>query len=299
LQSLSHIKTLLESRGLRPKRSLGQNFLVDHNLIRKLVDASGVRPGDVVLEVGPGTGTMTEELLARGCRVVACELDDELAAILAETIGHDPANAGRFTLVHRDCLEGKDDLAPELIEAIRTASHAAGKQGVFHLVANLPYGAATPLMTNLLLDHPECPVLAVTIQREVADRLMAGPGSKDYGALAVIAQAMASVTRVALAPPECFWPRPEVTSAMVLLRRRADPLTTDHVGLSAFCRTIFAQRRKQIGSLLANSSAAPINWASFAENPPAGCGGIVPTLRAEQLTPAQVIALGRALGRIA
>lgn len=299
MQSLSHIKSLLESRGLRPKRSLGQNFLIDQNLIRKLVDASGVQPGDVVLEVGPGTGTMTEELLARGCRVVACELDDELAAILAETIGHDPANAGRFTLVHRDCLEGKDDLAPELLSAIRASSHAAGKQGVFHLVANLPYGAATPLMTNLLLDHPECPVLAVTIQREVADRLMAAPGSKDYGALAVIAQAITSVTRVALAPPECFWPRPEVTSAMVLLRRSSDPLTMDHVGLSAFCRTIFAQRRKQIGSLLANSSAEPIDWVSFTASPPAGCVGIVPTLRAEQLTPAQVISLGRALGRIA
>lgn len=298
MQSLSHIKSLLESRGLRPKRSLGQNFLVDHNLIRKLVDAAGVVAGDVVLEVGPGTGTMTEELLARGCRVVACELDDELAAILSQTLGADPANEGRFTLVHRDCLEGKDSIAAELLTAIRTASRAAGRQGVFHLVANLPYGAATPLMTNLLLDHPECPMLAVTIQREVADRLMAGPGSKDYGALAVIAQAIATVTRVALAPPECFWPRPEVTSAMVLLRRRLEPLTSDHLGLSGFCRTIFAQRRKQIGSLLAGSSLAPINWTTFTADPPPGCQGIAPTLRAEQLTPEQVIALGRALGRI-
>ena len=101
MQTLAQIKSLLDSRGLRPKRSLGQNFLIDHNLIRKLVDASGVAPGDLLLEVGPGTGTMTEELLARGCRVVACELDDALADILRERLGGSEC-APRFTLIHRD-----------------------------------------------------------------------------------------------------------------------------------------------------------------------------------------------------
>lgn len=285
MQTLAEIKSLLESRGLRPKRSLGQNFLADHNLIRKLVDASGVRAGDLALEVGPGTGTMTEELLARGCEVVACELDDGLAALLRERMPGVPGG-GRFTLIHGDCLDGKHRLAPEIVGAL------AGRP--FRLVANLPYGAATPLMMTLLLAFPSCVGMAVTIQREVAERLLAEPGSKDYGPLAVIAQVVARVERLAKAPPECFWPRPDVTSAMVLLTRRTDPppATADLGGLSDFLRDLFAHRRKQLGRLLGHG----IDWSAVGAAP--GCGEIVPILRAEQLSIAQVLALGRALGRI-
>jgi 16S rRNA (adenine1518-N6/adenine1519-N6)-dimethyltransferase len=286
VQTLAEIKNLLDTRGLRPKRSLGQNFLVDHNLIRKLVDASGVKAGDLVLEVGPGTGTMTEELLARGCEVVACELDDGLAAMLAERIP-DLTGGNHFTLIHRDCLEGKHALAPEIIAALRNRP--------FSLVANLPYGAGTPLMMTLLLDHPACGLMAVTIQREVADRLLAEPGEgggKDYGPLAVIAQVFAHVERIAKAPPECFWPRPDVTSAMVLLRRRSDPITHDAHGLSDLLRDLFAHRRKQLGGLLGHG----LDWPAIAAAP--GCQNILPTLRAEQLAPARIVALGRALGRI-
>lgn len=282
---------MLEERGLRPKRSLGQNFLVDHNLIRKLVDASGVGAGDVVLEVGPGTGTMTEELLARGCRVVACELDDGLAAMLAERMPERPGGE-RFTLIHRDCLEGKRELAPEAVEAVSRQMGEAGT-ATFSLVANLPYGAATPLMTTLLMDHAACRGMAVTIQREVAERLLARPGGKEYGALAVIAQVFAEVEKVATCPPECFWPRPEVTSAMVRLRRRAEPMTRDAAGLSAWLRTLFAQRRKQIGSLVKG-----LDWGAIA----AGGGNrdaiarVRPTMRAEELTAAEVVELGREAG---
>lgn len=288
MQTLAEIKSLLESRGLRPKRSLGQNFLVDHNLIRKLVDASGVRSGDLVLEVGPGTGTMTEELLARGCEVIACELDDGLAAMLRERIPTLPGGVagGRFTLIHRDCLEDKHHLAPEIVAAL------AGRR--FALVANLPYGAATPLMMTLLLAFPACGCMAVTIQREVADRLLAEPNNKDYGPLAVIAQVVARVERIAKAPPECFWPRPDVTSAMVLLTRRIDPppATSDLAGLSDLLRDLFAHRRKQLGGLLGHA----IDWSAVAGAP--GCEALAPTLRAEQLSIAQILALGRAIGRI-
>jgi 16S rRNA (adenine1518-N6/adenine1519-N6)-dimethyltransferase len=283
VQTLAEIKSLLESRGLRPKRSLGQNFLVDHNLIRKLVEASGVKDGDLVLEVGPGTGTMTEELLARGCEVIACELDDGLADLLRERAPSLPGG-DRFTLIHRDCLEGKHQLAPEIVAAL------AGRP--FSLVANLPYGAGTPLIMTLLLDHPACPLLAVTIQREVGDRLLAVAGTKDYGPLGIIAQVLAHVERIAKAPPECFWPRPDVTSAMVLMRRRSDPLTRDGAGLSSLLHDLFAQRRKQLGGLMGSA----VDWSSVAHA--AGCQGITPTQRAEQLTPTQIVALGRALGRI-
>ncbi len=293
MQTLAQIKHLLEERGLRPKRSLGQNFLIDHNLIRKLVDsalhardeagfaAESRRSHPLVLEVGPGTGTMTEELLARGCEVIACELDDALAAMNAERLPSVPGGE-RFTLIHGDCLAGKRAVNAEVLRAL------GGR--AFSLISNLPYGAGTPLMSTLLIDHPECRVLAVTIQREVADRLTAKPGSKDFGPLAVIAQALCTVERVATAPPECFWPRPDVTSAMVLLRRLDQPLTDDPRELSRFCDVIFAQRRKQLGSLLGKQ----VDWSAVARAP--GCESLAPTLRAEQLSVAQIIALSRAVG---
>jgi 16S rRNA (adenine1518-N6/adenine1519-N6)-dimethyltransferase len=266
MQTLTQIKELLASRGLAPRKSLGQNFLVDHNLIRRLVDAAGVCAGDPVLEIGPGTGTMTEELLARGCRVVACELDRGLAAMLRERL----SDAGAaFTLIEGDCLASKHELNPEVVAALTS--------GPFTLVSNLPYGAATPVMSTLLADHPACGGLYVTIQREVADRLAAGPGSKDYGALTVLAQTVAEISGVAKLPPECFWPRPDVTSAMVGLRRRPVPLAPSPRSLDEFCRRLFEQRRKQIGSVLGRS----FFW------PP----GITPEQRAEQLSVQQLIAL--------
>lgn len=275
MQSLTQIRQLLDAHGLAPKKSLGQNFLIDHNLIRKLVDASGVRTGSLVLEVGPGTGTLTEELLSRGCEVVACELDTGLAALNRERLGNHPEYGPRFTLIEGDCLENKRELS-------RDATLALGGRP-FTLVANLPYGAATPLMLTLLIDHPECAGLFVTIQREVADRLLAGPGSKDYGQISVIAQALAEVRNIATLPRECFWPRPEVTSAMISLTRRAAPLTSDPARLASLTQRIFAQRRKQLGSILGRESP----WPS----------GIEPTHRAEQLSVAQIVALSEAIPR--
>lgn len=278
MQTLTHIKSLLESRGLSPKRSLGQNFLVDHNLIRKLVDQSGVHAGDLVLEVGPGTGTLTEELLARGCEVVACELDDDLAAMLDERrAAAEFAGAERLTVVHTDCLENKTTLAPALTDALRSRLTPGRRMA---LVANLPYGAATPLMMTLLVDWPQCRTLGVTIQKEVVDRLAAPERSPDRGALSVVAQALCEIERVATLPRECFWPRPDVTSAMAVLRRREPALTADARRLSAACRVLFSQRRKQLGSV-AGKLLGPAGWPE----------GVVPTMRAEELSVPQAEAL--------
>lgn len=241
MQRLSDIRRMLDERGLRPRRSLGQNFLVDHNLIRRLVEASGVGEGDLVLEVGPGTGTLTEELLSRGCEVVACEIDRGLAALVRERAA-EIAGGERLTVVEGDCLQGKRELAPGV--------RAALGDRPFSLVANLPYNAASPLLTTLLVEHAECCVMAVTVQLEVAERLCAKPGSREYGPPSVIAQAAAEVSRVAVLGPECFWPRPEVRSAMVVLRRRGRALTADIRALSGFCRVLFASPRKQIGAVL-------------------------------------------------
>lgn len=277
MQTLAQIRELLASRGLSPRKALGQNFLIDHNLIRKLCDAAAITPGDLILEVGPGTGALTEELLARGGNVVAAELDRGLAELLRDRLADPQAALGappqaRFTLVEGDCLASKRHLAPALREAL------AGRP--FKLVANLPYGAATPLMLALLTEHPECSAMYVTIQREVADRLLARPSTPEYGTLGVVAQAVAHVERLATLPPECFWPRPEVTSAMVSVVRRPDPLTRDPAHLADFCQRAFSKRRKQLGSVLGRGFPFP--------------DGVEPENRIEQLPPALVVALAAA-----
>jgi len=267
-QSLAEIKSLLESRGLAPQKRFGQNFLIDQNLVRKLADESGLAPGEVVLEVGPGTGTLTEELLGRGCEVVACELDRGLAALLRERLGDRP----RFTLIEGDCLESKRRVSAQIVRAI------AGRP--FVLVANLPYGAATPLMLALLTEHPCCRGMYVTIQREVGERLGARPGSDAYGAISVVAQTLATVRTIARLPPECFWPRPDVTSVMLAVERREGHGIDDPAAFAEFCQRAFEKRRKQLGSVLGRDFPWP--------------EGIEPTQRAEQLRPEQIVALWRA-----
>jgi 16S rRNA (adenine1518-N6/adenine1519-N6)-dimethyltransferase len=275
-QTLEEIRATLDAHGCAPKKSLGQNFLIDRNLVSKLVDEAGVNAGDLVLEVGPGTGTLTGELLGRGCAVIACELDDGLADAIGGRFGAHPA----FTLVRGDCLASKRALSPALTETI------GGRP--FSLVANLPYQAATPLMLTLLAEHPGCGVMAVTIQKEVADRLMAGPGSKVYGSISVVAQVGGRVSRIANLPNECFWPRPKVTSAMVKIVRRADPETANIAGLAGFCQLTFAGRRKQLAGLLKGAGLTPSRWP---EN-------IAPTDRIEALSPQAVVLLASACGAL-
>lgn len=244
VQTVTEIKALLAAHGLTPKKSLGQNFLIDANLVRKLIEASGVERGDLVLEVGPGTGTLTEGLLERGCEVIASELDDELASLLEDRF------AGRSCeIVRGDCLASKRALSGAVLEAI------GGRE--FTLVANLPYHAATPLMLRLMTAHPECHGQFVTVQREVADRLASKPGVRTYGSISVVAGAVCEVKLLGVLSPSCFWPRPEVTSAMISLTRRAQPLTSDAQALAELCQKLFASRRKQLGKVLGRQTPWP------------------------------------------
>ncbi len=268
MQTLAQIRTILDEWGISPKHRLGQNFLVDQNLLTKLVDVSGVGAGDVVLEVGPGTGTMTEELLDRGCDVIACELDADMASILRERLGARPG----FKLIEGDCLESKHEISREVVQKLD------GR--VFRLVANLPYSAATPLILALLTDMPACAGQHVTIQREVADRLMAKPGSKTYGVISVVAQLFAEIELVAKLPKECFWPQPEITSAMVSIEPRVSVAgDIDRKLFAQFCLRLLGQRRKQLGSVLRGEGTLP--------------GAFDAKLRAETLPPEAFLDLYR------
>jgi len=276
MQTLSHIRSLLEERGLSPKKSLGQNFLIDHNLITRLVNTSGVGEGDLVLEIGPGTGALTTELLARGCDVIACELDSALSQLLRDTLGAD--HPDRFTLIEGDCLASKRELSVEAAEAL------GGRP--FKLVANLPYHAATPLMLALLTRHPRCAGLFVTIQREVGDRLVAKPGTKSYGSISVVAQALSDVSLIAKLPPECFWPRPDVTSVMVsLVRRRAPGAPREWAFLADTCQTLFGSRRKQLGAVVRRLAGKEVTLPE----------GVAASARVESLTPEQIVSLVEAI----
>ncbi|MEQ8843391.1 MAG: 16S rRNA (adenine(1518)-N(6)/adenine(1519)-N(6))-dimethyltransferase RsmA [Phycisphaerales bacterium] len=260
MQTLAEIKALLEARGLRPKRSLGQNFLADQNLILKLVTACAVGPEDRVLEVGPGTGTLTEALLETDAQVLSCELDDALADLLRERLG----GRANFRLVHGDCLENKRTLHAEVAAWLGEAP--------FKLVANLPYGCATPLLSTLLLHYPACMTMGVTIQKELGDRLLAAPGGREYGPISVIARAGCEVEKIAHMPPACFWPRPQVDSSMLVLRRRPEPMC-DLATLSSVCEALFRQRRKRI--------AQPLKALLGDAAPPEG---VSPDMRAEEVS---------------
>lgn len=279
MQTLTSIKSLLAERGLAPKKSLGQNFLHDHNLIRRLVDAAEVTAHDLVLEIGPGTGALTVALLERDCSVLACELDRGLAQLLRDTLA--AQHQGRFTLIEDDCLEHKRALSPALRDALADRP--------FKLVANLPYGAATPAMLALLCDHPACSTLAVTIQKEVADRLLARAGTDDYGTISAIAQTLAHVERLATLPPECFWPRPEITSAMVLMRRITPTPLADARAFADTCQQLFLGRRKQLAAVLRRLPNAPDVPSLLSAL------SIPPTVRAEALEPADLVRIHLAL----
>lgn len=260
MQTVAEIKALLAARGIRPKHRFGQNFLHDRNQLIKLVEAAGVRPGEVVLEIGPGTGTLTEEIVAAGATVIAAEIDPDMIAIVRERLGE------RVTVVAGDCLAGKRSLSPDIVAAI------AGRP--FVLVANLPYGAASPLMAILATRHPECRGQYVTVQREVADRLLAPAGGREYGPLTIAIGLAATVRDLATVKPASFWPMPEVTSAMIAIEPKPSPPWRDRAegeAFEGFVSRLFSARRKQIGSTLGRAGPWP--------------EGIEPSMRPEELSP--------------
>jgi len=234
LTSPSDVRAILRDLGVRPSKALGQNFLIDRNILNLLIDAAALAPDDQVLEVGAGLGVVTAELLREARSVTAVEKDNRLHAFLESTLGDNPS----LRLIHADAMD---------VDA--AALFAAGINVV---VANLPYSVGSRLLADFVTC--ECPPerVVVTVQREVGDRLAATPGTRDYGLLSVWTQLCYEVVRVKKVSPTCFWPVPEVGSMIVRLNRRDGPLPgRDEMGrLRAVTRGAFAQRRKQLATIL-------------------------------------------------
>jgi 16S rRNA (adenine1518-N6/adenine1519-N6)-dimethyltransferase len=242
-QTKHEIEALLASAGTQPRHRFGQNFMIDRNIVRLVVDAGEVAADDCVIEVGPGTGTLTEELLERGAQVVAVEIDRDLAALLRTRF----VERSAFTLIEGDALAGKHQLNSELVKKIQLAR---AQRKPVRLVANLPYNIASPLVIEMLLAGAE--LLAFTVQKEVAARLRAAAGDEAYGPLSVMAQMLAMVEVLRTIGPQVFWPAPSIESALVRMRR-SDRLGDDATDFGRFVHAVFSYRRKTLRKALSEA----------------------------------------------
>ncbi len=246
VQTKREIQETLASAGLHPRKRFGQHFLIDGNLMRRLVESAEVSSDDLILEVGPGTGGLTDLLVRRAGRVLAVEIDRNLAGILEDRF----RDAAKVTLIQGDILHTKHVIMPEVADEI--GKFPAPRNGCVKLVANLPYQSATPLVMNLLVDFPQVRLLCFTVQAEVGERIMAGPNCKAYGPLSIIAQTLCTIETVARVGPQAFWPRPLVDSIMLRMDVQQSPFTRhdEATRFAALVRGAFEHRRKTLRSAL-------------------------------------------------
>ena len=265
----AQIRALAARLGFRPTKARGQNFVIDPNTVRRIVRAADLRPDDVVVEVGPGLGSLTLGLLAAVRRVVAVELDPILATALPATVAERrPDLVGRLEVITADALTLTE------LPAI-----SAPPDPPTALVANLPYNVAVPVLLTMLERLPSLRKALVMVQAEVADRLVAPPGSRTYGVPSVKAAWFAEVTRAGSVGRSVFWPAPNVDSGLVALTRREPPATTaTRSEVFAVIDAAFAQRRKTLRAALSG-------WAGGARAAEAvlRAAGVDPGLRGESL----------------
>ncbi len=247
-QTLAFLRERFAAEGIRPKNDLGQNFLIDLNLLELLVSTAAVGPEDICLEVGTGTGSLTALLAARAAAVISVELDPRMHRLASRLLeGHSNVH-----LLLQDALQGKNRLHPRLLDVLEQV-RGEHPHKRFKLVANLPYNVATPVISNLLALESPPQTLTATVQREVAERIVARPATRDYGALSVWVQGQCRATIRRILPPQVFWPRPKVFSAIVhiefepILRAKLGDLTDFH----RFIRELFLHRRKLLRAELA------------------------------------------------
>lgn len=236
------VQALLGAHGFHPTKLRGQHFLVDKNLIDAIVRDADVGPSDCVLEIGTGTGILTDALAARAGRVVTCDLDARLQTI-AKGLREWPSTV---VFLHEDILHGKHALNPAVLS--RWESEGASGAMRLRIVSNLPYAVATPVLANLLWDGIVFHDAVVLVQREAAERFTAKPGTGDYGPIAVAVALLAEALVLRHVPPQVFWPAPKVESALLRVRPRApaEARRLRDAGLPALLMEAFQQRRKTL-----------------------------------------------------
>ncbi|MGI6054642.1 MAG: 16S rRNA (adenine(1518)-N(6)/adenine(1519)-N(6))-dimethyltransferase RsmA [Clostridium sp.] len=264
------------------QKKFGQNFLIDTHVLDKIIAAANVTKEDTVLEIGPGIGTMTQRLAEAAGRVFAVEIDTNLIPILNETLG----DYGNVTVINEDIL--KVD--------IKKLTEEGGQGRPVKVVANLPYYITTPIIMGLFESGAPIANITVMVQKEVAERMQVGPGSKDYGALSLAVQYYAEPYIVANVPPNCFIPRPNVGSAVIRLTRYEKPpvQVADKRLMFALIRASFNQRRKTLLNGLSNSQELPFSKEAIAAA--IADLGLAPAVRGETLSLEQFARLSDRLG---
>ncbi len=274
----AEVRSLAERYGVRPAKQRGQNFVIDANTVRRIVAAADLQPDDVVLEVGPGLGSLTLGLIGAAASVTAVEVDPVLASALPATV---------------------EEFAPDRVDGLRVvaadALHLTDLPGPAPtaLVANLPYNVAVPVLLHLLLRLPSLDRVLVMVQREVADRLAAPPGSRVYGVPSAKAAWYGDVRRAGLIGRQVFWPAPRVDSGLVAMRRRPPP--PGRAGREATFAVVdaaFSQRRKMLRSALADLAGSPAAAERALQT-----AGVDPRARGEQLSIEDFARVAEALGQ--
>ena len=262
--------TVLQKYHFNFQKKFGQNFLIDTHVLERIIEAAGITKDDFVLEIGPGIGTMTQYLCENAREVTAVEIDQNLIPILADTL----SAYDNVTVINEDILK---------LDIVKLAEEKnAGKP--IKVVANLPYYITTPIIMGLFESHVPLDSITIMVQKEVADRMQVGPGTKDYGALSLAVQYYAKPEIVANVPPNCFIPRPNVGSAVIRLTRYEEPpvQVKDEKKMFALIRASFNQRRKTLVNGLGNAGLPGITKESAAAV--LVQMGLSPTVRGEALT---------------
>jgi 16S rRNA (adenine1518-N6/adenine1519-N6)-dimethyltransferase len=254
----SMLKVLFEERGIRIKKQWGQNFLIDQNLLQFIAKTAELSRSDVVLEIGAGTGSLTRLLAQKAEHVFAVEVDRKLFEILEETL----KDFNNVTLINRDILKSKHHIQPEIVEAISESLHTANSlagDSCIKVVSNLPYYISTPVIIDLLQEVLPIKTMILMLQRDTTDRIMAHPGTRDYGVLSIMTRLFAEVKVLKKLSPQVFWPVPLVDSAIVKMtvnRHRYVDRIRDYRGFQDVVRAIYSSRRKTLSNSLLSLCAS-------------------------------------------